>query len=56
MASDLYMVECAPECGFKVQDHNSGELTEIVKLHAAKSHSKNMSDKEIQSMIRLVRA
>ena len=55
MPADIYMIECAPECGFKVQDHNTAELTEIVKLHAAKSHSKKMSDKEIQSMIKPVR-
>ena len=55
MDSDIYMVECAPECGFKVLDHNSKELTEIVKLHASKSHNKNMSEKEIQSMMKTVR-
>ena len=51
----LYTVECSPDCGFKVQDHNSAELTDIVKLHASKSHNKTMSDKEIQGMMKTVR-
>jgi len=55
MAADLYTVECSPDCGFKVQDHNSAELTEIVKLHASKSHNKTMSDKEIQGMMKTAR-
>jgi predicted small metal-binding protein len=56
MSSELHMVECAPECGFKVQDHNTNELTEIVKLHGKTSHGKTFTDKEVQGMMKPVRA
>lgn len=56
MASELHTVECAPDCGFKVQDHDKSELTKIVQLHAKGSHNKDMTDKDVLGMMKTVRA
>ena len=47
----LMKVECDPECGFMVRDHDEKELIEMVKRHSKKFHDKEMTDKEIRADI-----
>jgi predicted small metal-binding protein len=49
---ELKKVECSPECGFVVQDHDEKELIEIVKHHVKKAHGKKMKDDEVRGMIK----
>jgi predicted small metal-binding protein len=52
MGGSLKKVECDPKCGFMVRSHDEKELVEITKQHAKKSHNKDLTDKDIKSMIK----
>lgn len=48
----LKSVSCAPECGFMCRSHDEKELTSIVKTHAKKVHNKDVTDKDVQAMMK----
>jgi len=52
--AQLESVSCAPECGFKVQSHDSKEIISIVKSHAKKAHHKVVSDQQVKEMMKPV--
>jgi predicted small metal-binding protein len=43
--TQLHSVSCVPECGFRVQSHDTKELISIVKAHAKKAHNKESRDR-----------
>ncbi|HCV42228.1 MAG TPA: hypothetical protein DGH68_02000 [Bacteroidetes bacterium] len=49
----LKSVSCAPECGFMCRSHDDKELTSIVKTHAKKVHNKDLTDKDVQGMMKM---
>jgi predicted small metal-binding protein len=49
----LKSVSCAPECGFMCRSHDEKELTSIVKAHAKKAHNKDVTDKDVQGMMKV---
>jgi predicted small metal-binding protein len=52
MAEELKKAECDPTCGFMVRSHDEKEISEIVKLHAKKFHSMEVSDEELKEKIK----
>ena len=48
----MYSVNCDPTCGFMCRSHDKKELTDIVMRHAQKAHSKKMTAKEVQGMMK----
>ena len=45
-------IECPSPCNFSVKSHDEKEIVEMVKQHAKKSHNMEISEKEIQAMIK----
>lgn len=51
VSQTLYKVECAPECGFLIRNHNETELVSIVIAHCLGSHNKTVSAPDVKGMI-----
>ncbi len=51
-AQPLYKVECDPECGFLVRNHNEVELVSLVITHCVNTHNKSPSDKEVRGWVK----
>ncbi len=47
-----YSVTCPGPCDFKVSGHDKAEVIAIVKAHAKSHHKSDMSDKDIEAMIK----
>lgn len=47
-----YTVTCPGPCDFKVSGHDKAEVIAIVKAHAKSHHKADMSDKEVEAMIK----
>jgi predicted small metal-binding protein len=48
----LKSVSCDPDCGFMVRSHDESEIISLVKEHAKKQHSKDVTDKEVMAMMK----
>jgi predicted small metal-binding protein len=48
----LYSITCDPACGFIVQSHNKAETMMIAKQHVKNVHKKEVSDAEVQGMMK----
>ena len=51
----LKVIECPPECGFKVRSHVSEEIIEIVQTHAKEHHDLELTDEQVKALIQDVR-
>jgi predicted small metal-binding protein len=52
MAEAMKKIECPSPCNFSVKSHDEKEIVEMVKQHAKKIRNMEISEKEIQAMIR----
>ena len=52
MATKLKKVECDPNCGFLIQSHDEKEIVRVVTEHAKKSHSKDVTEKDVRGMLK----
>jgi len=52
MKTNLYSVECTPDCGFMARSENKKELTDIVIKHAHDIHGKDMAAADVEKMIK----
>lgn len=48
----LYQVECAPECGFLIRDHDQTEIVPILITHCVNTHSNALSAEEARKLIK----
>lgn len=46
----VWTVNCAPECGFMLRDHDSKELVKLVQAHGKQTHNKNFTEQEVLGM------
>lgn len=53
MAEALKEVSCDPMCGFSVKSHDEKEIVEIAKQHAKKKHNMSISDKDVESKMKV---
>jgi predicted small metal-binding protein len=44
---EMWVVECGPECRFRVQDHNKAEAVQIAILHNKTSHKTTLKESEV---------
>jgi predicted small metal-binding protein len=47
-----WTVDCAPECGFSVRNHNQKELVAMVQMHTKQTHNKNTPEADVLKMAR----
>ncbi len=52
MAEKLKKVECDPKCGFLVRSHDEKELVDVAIQHAKKAHSKDITEKDVKTMMK----
>ena len=52
MAEAMKKIECPSPCNFSVKSHDEQEIVEMVKQHAKRIHNMEISEKEIQVMIK----
>lgn len=52
MDKNLVMIQCDPDCGFVIKSHNKEEVKEAAKKHAKNIHNKEVSDEEVELMIK----
>ncbi|MFN3480281.1 MAG: DUF1059 domain-containing protein [Thermodesulfovibrionales bacterium] len=53
MAEKLYSIECDPKCGFIIKSHDKEEVIEIAKRHGKEKHKMDITDKDIEAMIKV---
>ena len=51
-----YTVTCPGPCDFKVSSHDKAEVIAVVKAHAKSHHKADMSDKDVEAMIKVKEA
>lgn len=52
--NQLWEIDCAPECGFMVREHNQKALLAETQAHLKMVHNWTKTDKEILGMARKV--
>ena len=52
MAEAMKKIECPLPFNFSVKSHDEKEIVEMVKQHAKRIHNMEISEKEIQAMIK----
>jgi predicted small metal-binding protein len=52
MKTNLYSVECSPDCGFMARSENKNELTGIVIKHAHDIHGKDITEADVDKMMK----
>jgi predicted small metal-binding protein len=48
----MYVVACPAPCDFSVKSHDKTEVVAVVKEHAKSHHNMQMTDKEVEDMIK----
>lgn len=48
----LWSINCAPECGFMVRDHNETEIVQLGVTHMKMTHGKTMTTADIKPMVK----
>lgn len=43
---EMWVVQCGPECRFRLEDQNKAEATQIVLIHNKLSHKTNLTEAE----------
>ncbi len=51
---DLKVIECPPECGFKIRSHDHEEMVEIVQKHAKEHHDMELTDEQVKAVMKAV--
>ena len=55
MKDTIKQLSCEPSCGFMIQDHDRGELVDLVMQHIASSHLEmNITEEELGERIQEV--
>jgi predicted small metal-binding protein len=49
----MYSVSCPSPCEFTVKSHDKAELIAAIKAHAKSHHQMDMSDKDVEAMIKV---
>ena len=47
-----YVVACDSPCDFTVKSHDKAEVVAVVKTHAKSHHNMDMSDKDVEAMVK----
>ncbi len=55
-ADPMYSVSCSSPCEFTVRSHDKAELVAAIKAHAKSHHKMDMSDKDVEAMIKVKEA
>jgi predicted small metal-binding protein len=48
MKQSLKQISCDPECGFKVQSHDVGEVKEYAMSHVKNVHKMEVSERDME--------
>ncbi len=51
-AEPMYAVGCPSPCNFSVKSHDKAEVVAVIKEHAKSHHNMQMTDKEVEDMIK----
>lgn len=49
---ETYVCSCPSPCDFTVKSHDKAEVAAVVKTHAKTHHNMDMSDKDVEAMIK----